>query len=223
MNYTYEQTGFASEYPQHSGRDLQPFFHSIKGMPRYSKKLDLIRTYQEAFVAKMLSYSLDYGHVLYCMDNETSTPAEWGQYWIEFIKAKAAEKGVTVCTTDMFDDAFRADKANILRSSSTTPSTTCLPTSRRWLSNREGNEAYLAAKPGERYALYFTDGGSVGLDLSAATGSFDVTWISVSMGIPTRTSAAGGYRLMKKTIEGGSVVTISAPYKGGWIAAIVKK
>ena len=36
---------------------------------------------------------------------------QWGQYWIQFIKAKAAEKGVTVCTTDMFDDAFRADKA----------------------------------------------------------------------------------------------------------------
>ncbi len=30
VNYTYEQTGFAAEYPQHSGRDLQSFFHSIK-------------------------------------------------------------------------------------------------------------------------------------------------------------------------------------------------
>ena len=111
VNYTYEQTGFAPEYPQHSAQDLQPFFHSIKGMPRYDNKLDLIRTHQEAFVAKMLSHSLDYGHVLYCMDNETSTPAQWGQYWIQFIKAKAGEKNVTVCTTDMFDDAFEADKA----------------------------------------------------------------------------------------------------------------
>jgi hypothetical protein len=85
VNYTYEQTSFAREYPQHSARDLQPFFHSIEGMPRHDKKLDLIRTHQEAFVAKMLSYSLDYGHVLYCMDNETSTPAQWEQYWIQFI------------------------------------------------------------------------------------------------------------------------------------------
>ncbi len=91
------------------------------------------------------------------------------------------------------------------------------------LSDRESNEAYLAAKPGESYALYFTDGGSVGLDLSATTGSFDVTWISVSMGITTRSSAAGGYRLMQKTLQGGGVVTLSAPYKGGWVAAIVKK
>ena len=328
VNYTYEQTGFAPEYPQHSARDLQPFFHSIKGMPRYDKKLDLIRTYQEAFVAKMLSYSLDYGHVLYCMDNETSTPAQWGQYWIQFIKAKAAEKNVTVCTTDMFDDAFEADKAqhtpiifhdaehytfadisqvnsrnydeahwgtlqwvvqqvnkkyprpcnhtkiygsgyysfgtggpedgverfwrNILGGSASARfhrpdagnglndfAKGSIRAARvleslikflgyhaaRWrlLSDRESNEAYLAAKPGECYAIYFPNGGSVGLDLSGVTGSFDVTWISVAMGITTQTSAAGGYRLMKKTIEGGGVVTLSAPYKGGWVAAIVKK
>ena len=326
VNYTYEQTGFASEYPKHSGQDLQPFFHSIKGMTRYSRKLDIIRMYQEAFVARMLSYSLDYGHVLYCMDNETSTPAQWGQYWIQFIKARAAEKSVTVCTTDMFDDAFDADKAKhtpiifndaehymfadisqvnsrnydethweslqwLLRKVNTHPRPsnhtkiygsgyysfgTGGPedgVERFWrniiggsassrfhrpdagngfndfaeasikaarilegliklwditpqmdlLSNRQSNEAYLAAKPGERYAIYFTNGGSVGLDLSAATGSFDVTWISVSMGIPTRTSAVGRYRLMNKTIQGGRVITLSAPYKGGWIAAIVKK
>ena len=63
----------------------------------------------------------------------------------------------------------------------------------------------------------------MGLDLSGATGSFDVTWVSVSMGLSVQTSAAGGYRLMKKTIQGGRDVTFSAPYKGGWVAAIVKK
>ena len=326
VNYTYEQTGFAREYPKHSGQDLQPFFHSIKGMPRYSSKLDRIRMYQEAFVAKMLSYSLDYGHVLYCMDNETSTPAQWGQYWIEFIKAKAGEKGVTVCTTDMFDDAFMAEKAehtplifndpehymfadisqvnsrnydqthwdalqwllrqvnkhprpsnhtkiygsgyysfgtggpedgverfwrNILGGSAAArfhrpdagnglndfakPSIEAarileglikfwdITPQMDLLSDRESNEAYLAARPGESYALYFTNGGSVGLDLSGATGSFDVTWISVSMGITTQTSQVGRYRLMNKTIKGGGVVKLSAPYKGGWVAAIVKK
>ncbi|MBN2377844.1 MAG: hypothetical protein JXD22_15715 [Sedimentisphaerales bacterium] len=327
VNYTYEQTGFASKYPQHSGQDLQPFFHSIKGMARYSKKLDLIRKYQEAFVGKMLSYSLGYGHVLYCMDNETSTPAEWGKYWIEFIKAQAAEKGVTVCTTDMFDDTYLAENAkntslifndaehymfadisqvnsrnydethwerlqwllgqvnktyprpsnhtkiygsgyksfgtggpedgverfwrdilggsasarfhrpdsgnglNDFAKGSIMAARILEGLIKFWditpqmglLSSRESNEAYLAAKPGESYALYFTNGGSVGLDLSGAKGTFDVTWISVSMGVRVETSAAGGYNLMKKTIEGGGVVTISAPYKGGWVAAIVKQ
>jgi hypothetical protein len=27
---------------------------------------------------------------------------------------------------------------------------------------------------------------------------------------------------MEKTIQGGGVVTISAPYKGGWVVAITK-
>ncbi|MDA0745830.1 MAG: DUF6298 domain-containing protein [bacterium] len=327
INYTYEQTGFATEYPKHSGQDLQPFFHSIKNMPKYEEKLDLIRTYQEAFVAKMLSYSLDYGHVLYCMDNETSTPAQWGQYWIQFIKTRAAEKGVTVCTTDMFDDAFRAEEAehtplifkdpehymfadisqvnsrnfdethwerlqwllqqvnqthprpsnhtkiygsgyhafgtggpedgverfwrNIIGGSA---SSRChrpdsgnglndlakasikaariledrikfweITPQMNLLSDRETNEAYLAAKPGEKYALYFTNGGSVKLDLSNAPGTFNITWISVSMGQITQTAAALGYRPMDTTIEGGNIVPLSAPYKGGWVAAIVKQ
>ncbi|MDP6039337.1 MAG: hypothetical protein QGG64_12360, partial [Candidatus Latescibacteria bacterium] len=78
VNYTYEETSFDAEYPEPAHRDQHPFFRSIPGMSDYSEKLDLIRGYQEAFVDKMLSYSLDYGHVLYCMDNETSTPVEWG-------------------------------------------------------------------------------------------------------------------------------------------------
>jgi len=32
-----------------------------------------------------------------------------------------------------------------------------------------------------------------------------------------------GYGLMDETIQGGGVITMSAPYKGGWVAAIVKK
>ena len=91
------------------------------------------------------------------------------------------------------------------------------------LSDRETNEAYLAAKPGEKYALYFTNGGSVKLDLSNAPGTFNITWISVSMGQITQTAAALGYRPMDTTIEGGNIVPLSAPYKGGWVAAIVKQ
>ena len=326
VNYTYKEIGFATDYPQHSGRDLQPFFHSIKGMPRYNKKLDRIRSYQKAFVTKMLSYSLNYGHVLYCMDNETSTPAQWGQYWIEFIQAKAREKGVTVCVTDMFDDAFQAAKAkhtpiifddpehymfadisqvnsrnygethwerllwllkqvnrhprpcnhtkiygsgyhsfgtggpedgverfwrNILGGSASARfhrpdagnglndyAQASIKAARLleeritfWdatphmelLSERDTNEAYLTALPGKHYALYFPDGGSVKLDLSNAPGVFSITWISVSMGLTTDTSATGGYRRTKKTLQGGKVVTLSAPYQGGWVAALVKK
>ncbi len=109
------QTGHAAIFADAELRivmpnDKQPFFHSIPGMPLYEKRLDRIRRYQEAFVAKMLSYSLDHGNVLYCMNNETSTPAKWGQFWIRFIKERAESKGVSVCTSDMFDETFEADK-----------------------------------------------------------------------------------------------------------------
>ena len=91
------------------------------------------------------------------------------------------------------------------------------------LTERSSNEAYLAAKPGSGYALYFTNGRSVNLDLSDAPGSLSITWISVSMGIVTESAAALEYRHLDKTIEGGSVVSLTAPYKGGWIAALVKQ
>jgi len=91
------------------------------------------------------------------------------------------------------------------------------------LSDREENEAYLAAKPGEAYVLYFTDGGAVGLDFRDAPGPFETTWISVSMGITTRTWQTGGYRQLKTTLTGDCVVTLSAPYQGGWVVVLVKK
>ena len=128
INYSYTQSGFAEEYASRQlYQDKHPFFHTIEGTRHYTNRYDSIRQHQDAFVDKMLSYSLPHGHVLYCMNNETSSEAGWGRYWI-----------------------------------------------------------------------------------------------SVSMGITTRTSAAGGYRLMKKTIKGGGVATLSAPYKGGWVAVLVK-
>ena len=87
---------------------------------------------------------------------------------------------------------------------------------------RKEREAYLAGKRGACYALYFTNGGSVKLDLSGDKGAFDVTWISVSSGVTTRTYAAGGHRLTSRTIEGGRALTVTAPYRGGWVAAFVK-
>jgi hypothetical protein len=89
------------------------------------------------------------------------------------------------------------------------------------LSDRAPNSAYLAAKPGACYALYFTNGGAVNLDLTRAPGTYEITWISISMGICVETGATLGYRPLDKTIEGGGVVTLTAPYNGGWVAALV--
>jgi hypothetical protein len=81
------------------------------------------------------------------------------------------------------------------------------------LSDRADNEAYLAAQPGRAYALYFTQGGSVGLDLKDAPGGYDVRWIDIGTG-------EWGKR---ETLQGGGVLTVTAPAQGHWVAALVKR
>ncbi len=316
VNYTYEETGFEVKYSLHPSRDVQPFFHTIKGMDGYQQRYDLIRNHQEIFVSKMLSYSLKYGHVLYCMNNETSTSPKWGQYWIQFIKDKASEAGIQVQTTDMFDDGFHAEESKNYPMALASPqiytfvdisqinsrsfgeahweklqwfvtqikehlrplnntkiygsgytswgsggpkdgverfwrdifggcasarfhrdgagnglqpiAKAAIKAARKlesliklWdvtpqmslLSDRDTNEAYLAADPGKQYALYFPDGGSVQLDLSAHPVSFQMKWICVSTG------EWGD----ETEIAGGDIVTISTPDKEGWAVAIVRK
>lgn len=76
------------------------------------------------------------------------------------------------------------------------------------------DEAYLAAKPGERYILFFTDGGSIGLKLDAyAEAGFDLTWIHIDSG-------ALGPSL---GLTGGRTVSIVAPTPGHWVAAIIRR
>jgi len=105
INYTSKQCGLAEAYPDHPSADKQPFFHTIPAMDDNK----VLRRYQEAFVDKMLSYSLPCGNVLYCMNNETSTSPIWGQYWMKYIKTKATEFGVDVYVTDMFDVGWELD------------------------------------------------------------------------------------------------------------------
>ncbi len=315
VNYSGSESGFANAYPAPAYRDRQPFFYTIPGTSRYKKQYDLIRKYQERFVEKMLSYSLKYGNVLYCMNNETSTPPKWGLYWMKMIKDKAAEQGVQVCVTDMFDDGWKPEQSAKIRQAIDNPAAydfidisqvnsrnfnqdhwdrfiwvanellenprplnhtkiysdgetgfgsgtpkdgverfwrnliggaascrfhrpgagiglndiakACIGSARKleteikmWevkarldlLSGRDSDEAYLAAKPGQKYVLYFTDGGSVKLDLKKHKGKFNLKWINIA------TNKWGP----KTTITGGKAVTIDAPGSGGWVAAIVK-
>lgn len=104
ITYTYKETGFVERYPDHPGQNKHHFFYSVPGMDVYDKKYDVFRAFQESFVAKMLSHSLQYNNVLYCMNNETDAPAAWGQYWMRFINEKAKDAGKEIMITDMFDD-----------------------------------------------------------------------------------------------------------------------
>ncbi|MGB9689808.1 DUF6298 domain-containing protein [Thermogutta sp.] len=100
VNYSYEESGFAEHYPDHPGANKQPFFFTTP----YQRDNKVVFPYQRRFVDKILSYSLQYGHVLYCIDNETSGEEAWARFWAEYIQKRAKEAGKTVCVTEMWDD-----------------------------------------------------------------------------------------------------------------------
>jgi len=79
------------------------------------------------------------------------------------------------------------------------------------LSNREENEAYLAANVGRFYAVYFPAGGEVLVDVSTVKGSLIAHWIDIDSGEwgPTR------------NLSGGDKISLAAPGKRNWAAAII--
>ncbi len=98
-NYTADESGLPEAISSHPGQRENPFFRSL---PELEDNPSLLAR-QEGLVEKMLSISLGYGNVLYCISNETNDSEEWSRYWAKFIRAKAAEAGVGVEVTEMWD------------------------------------------------------------------------------------------------------------------------
>lgn len=97
VNYTYEEAQLDSIYPDHPGQNKQPFFFT----PPSLQDNKVLLKHQQAFVEKLLSISLDFNNVLYCLDNETSGVEEWGIYWASFLREKSGETNVIL--TEMWD------------------------------------------------------------------------------------------------------------------------
>ncbi len=316
VNYTVEGSGLATDYPEPAWLDRQPFFHTIPGMPLYTPELDVVRAYQERFVRELLSHSLPYGNVLYCVDNETSTPVEWGQHWMALIHQAGDEAGLPAFVTDMFDDAYEPQNSAKLRAAldrpdlysfldisqinsrsfgedqwdrlmwvreqisahprplnntkiysdgqtvwgSGTPqdgierfwrnllagaascrfhrdgagiglnriAQRCIRAARQvhetvplWtlepridlLSDRDRNEAYLAADPESAYVLFFPAAGEVTVDLSAMPGGCAIHWMDIQQ---------GGW-VDAWDLEGGGRVPIRTPRAGAWAAIITPR
>lgn len=308
VNYTYEQSDFAERYPDHPGRNKQPFFFTTPEQ----RNNEVVLRYQQRFVDKMLDHTLRYGHVLYCMDNETSGEEEWGRYWAQYIKRRAAGEGKTVFVTEMWDDwdltaprhrrtfdhpelydfvdvsqnnqnkgqkhwdnflyvrEYLSSRPRPMNTTKTygadgnkfghtdqdgierfwrhllagaasmrfhrpdsglglnDKAVAAIRAARKleskvplWsvrpanelLTDREPNEAYLAADAGRAYALYFPAGGEVTLDLSAATGELTMHWIDIG---------SGEWGAEQK-LAGGANVTVAPPGTGNWAAAIVRR
>lgn len=80
----------------------------------------------------------------------------------------------------------------------------------RLLIDRQPNEAYLAFTDGEQYAVYFTDGGEVNLDLTDAQGKFRMMWLDIN----------NSRWLVEKEISGGDIVELKTPDAGHWIVVL---
>ena len=100
VNYSFNESGFAARYPDHPGANKQPFFFTT---PK-QRNNQVVLKYQERYVRKLLSYSLRYDHVLYCIDNETKAEPDWAEYWTSFIRSQAQERNKSVMITEMWDD-----------------------------------------------------------------------------------------------------------------------
>ena len=305
VNYTYEDTWLSEHVNSHPVRAANNFFYSVPDFQWLAPKQEmqtLLLGYQQRFVDKLLSISLKYGNVLYCMDNETSVSPEWGWYWARYIQQKAVEAGVVVHTTEMWDPhelshpfhhatfdypeiysfvdisqnnhqtgqnhwdnaqkqrekiadkvrplnnvkVYGADggrfggdrdgqerfwrnifgglasarfhrpeaglglntkaQANIKSMRMLTDKMnifTCEPHN-DLLSGREDNEAYCTANPGKEYAVYFTNGGEVLLDVTGVDGDITVRWLNImtSQWVADLEAASSGELLLRCPSEG---------------------
>lgn len=98
-SYTSSTSELDTIYPDHPGRNKQPFFFTT---PK-QRNNELLLKFQKSRVEKMLEISFMYDNVLYCMDNETSADEEWGIYWADLILEKAKKAGKIILVTEMWD------------------------------------------------------------------------------------------------------------------------
>ena len=305
INYTVEETGLDTAQWQD-----YPIFRTIPELD----SIPVVLKYQEALVARILSATFDFDHILYCISNETTSSEEWSRYWAEFIHEKANEAGIGIEVTEMWNHwdlshpmhqrtighpeiysyldisqnnhqngqthwdnmmAARQLLGDIIRPMNNVKiyggerhggglvegynkfwrsilggcasvrfhrpgrvhgyygaglsemARTQIRSARMFqeafdifraqpdansslLSGRDENEAYLTYIPGEQYALYFPDGGSVSLDLKDVQSRFYLQWLDISE----------SRWLEEDAFEGGDRVNISAPPTGQWLALI---
>lgn len=99
INYNSNEAGLPEVIETHPGQLENPFFRT----PPDFENNPLVLAYQRTHTEKILSIALNYPHVLYCISNETNESPLWSDYWARFIREQAAEKGVTVHVTEMWD------------------------------------------------------------------------------------------------------------------------
>jgi len=98
--YTASESGLKERIDTHPGQCENAFFHTVPQL----ENNQVVLCAQQLQVDTLLAISLQYGNVLYCMDNETNDAPEWGWYWAQYLQAAAAKAGTRVECTEMWDD-----------------------------------------------------------------------------------------------------------------------
>jgi hypothetical protein len=99
VNYTAEESGLRQRIDAHPGERENAFFRTVPALENNERVLRV----QQAQLDELLGRSLPYGQVLYCIDNETNESPEWPAYWADRLRERAAEAGVGVEVTEMWD------------------------------------------------------------------------------------------------------------------------
>ncbi|MEX0929056.1 MAG: hypothetical protein WDZ53_06585 [Balneolales bacterium] len=302
MNYTAEETGLPEQIDTHPGQNENPFFYSVPEL----ENNETLLAYQEAVVSKVLEIGLQYGHVLYCISNETNGSPLWSEYWARFLHDQADEAGTGIEVTEMWDAWDLTDEehrntfdhpdlysyvdisqnshqrgqthwdnmqkarelitvprpVNTVKIYGGTPHGhgTEEGTRRLWrnifgglassrfhrpesgaglsdtamthlssaymfvneidvftaepandlLGERDEDEAYSMAVPDRAYAVYFTDGGSVTLDISEAGDTFTVRWLNIMESEWTE----------PETVQSTTEIRLTAPEDGQWAVLV---
>ncbi|MDT3435503.1 hypothetical protein [Haloarcula sp. 1CSR25-25] len=102
INYTEEETILTKKYTAGYKKETHPFFKSIPAL----RDDEILLSYQEKFVEKVLFHSFEYNHVLFCIQNESWADQSWSNYWREFIQMLAdRERKEHVYVSDMRRDS----------------------------------------------------------------------------------------------------------------------
>ena len=99
VTYTADAAGMPTEVDYAPGPQPSdhPFFRTVPELQNNRRVLQ----YQEAYVDRLMEISLEFPHVLYCINNESGERLEWSEHWIEFVHKKGEEAGREVEVTDM--------------------------------------------------------------------------------------------------------------------------
>lgn len=100
QTYDLDMSGLSESVVTHPALHQNSFFYSV---PK-EDELKIVLKYQERFVEKILSYSLRFDHVLYCIDNETAVTPEWGRYWSKFIRNQSDLANREIYITEMWNE-----------------------------------------------------------------------------------------------------------------------